>query len=350
MTKDLYEILGINRNASENDIKKAYKKLALKYHPDRNPGDKEAEEKFKEISGAYAVLSDPSKKQQYDMYGTIDGMNPNDAGFNFEDLFKHMSGFGDMFGDFFGGGNFGRSQQSEPRKASSIKIQIPLTITDIFNGYNHEVEYNCELRCKECNGTGGTGIETCQHCHGTGMITDVRRTGFGVIQQSHVCQYCGGSGQTIKNKCSKCNGSGIIQGKKKTWVKFRPGVAEGEWIVINGAGNEGKSTSTSNGDLIAVPYYNIDKNKFRIINGTVYERIDVNYYDCILGTNVERELPSHKKVKIKVPSYSEEGTQIVLNNEGINHGKYIFIVTPKLPKYIRSTERELLEKIKKENS
>ena len=160
MTKDLYEILGIDRNASENDIKKAYKKLALKYHPDRNPGNKKAEEKFKEISGAYAVLSDPSKKQQYDMYGTIDGMNPNDAGFSFEDLFKHMSGFGDMFSDFFGGSHFNRTQNNVHKKAGSIKLQIPLTIYDIFNGYNHEVEYSCELRCKNCNGTGGTGVET----------------------------------------------------------------------------------------------------------------------------------------------------------------------------------------------
>ena len=352
MNKDLYEILGINRNASEDEIKKAYKKLALRYHPDRNPGNKEAEEKFKEISGAYAVLSDPSKKQQYDMYGTIDGMNPNDAGFSFEDIFKHMSGFGDMFGDFFGGSHFGRSSNSSNnahRKAGTIKLQIPLTIYDIFNGYEHEVEYDCEMKCKECNGTGGTGIETCSHCHGTGMLTDVKRTNFGIIQQSHPCQYCGGTGQTIKNKCHNCHGTGIIKGKKKSWVKFRPGVEEGEYIIINGAGCEGKE-NTINGDLVAVPYYNIDNNKYRIIDGIVYERIDVNYYDCILGTELERELPSHKKVKIKIPSYSEEGTQIVLNNEGINHGKYIFIVTPKLPKYIRSTERELLEKIKKENS
>jgi len=348
--KNLYEILGLDKNASENDIKKAYKKLALKYHPDRNPGNKEAEEKFKEISGAYAVLSDPQKKQQYDMYGTIDGMDPNGAGFNFEDLFKHMSGFNDMFEDFFGGSHFRNNQNNYATKAGSIRIQVPLSITDILNGYEHEVEYSCELKCTSCNGTGGTGIETCQHCHGTGMLTEVQHTNFGIIQQSRPCRYCGGTGQTIKNKCSKCNGTGIIHGKKKTLIKFRPGIEEGEYVTIQGAGCEGKSANVINGDLIAIPYYNVDKNKYRIINGIVYEKIDVNYYDCILGTEIETVLPTHKKVKIRIPEYSEEGTQVILNNEGINHGKYIFVVTPKLPKYIRASERELLNKLKKENS
>ena len=353
MNKNLYDILGVSNTASEDEIKKAYKKLAIKYHPDRQGGksDKEkqeAEEKFKEIGAAYAILSDPNKRQRYDTYGTVDEDMMAGTGFDMGDLFRHMMGgfMGGNFGDMFG--NFG-SQRNQPSEAQSIQVNIPLSIEDIFNGYDHEIEYDAFVKCDSCNGTGGTGVETCPHCHGTGRITEVQRTGFGIMQSTHPCNYCNGTGQIIKNKCTKCNGEGVIRKKKKCRVTFRPGVSDGEYKVFTGFGNEGKNSYTKNGNLIAVPRYNIDTNKYAITEGAVYELLDVNYYDCILGTTIERILPNKKKVNVKVPEYSKDGTQVVLNGEGIKGGKYIFIVKPKLPTYIKSKEKELLEKIRKEN-
>lgn len=351
-TKDLYEILGVSRNATEDELKKAYRKLSLKYHPDRqgNKSDKEkkeAEEKFKEISMAYSVLSDADKRNRYDRFGTIDDNMMDGSGFDMGDLFKRMmsgfGGFGDMFGDFGG-------QRNQQQEAQSIQVSIPLTIEDIFNGYDHEIEYDAYVRCDSCSGTGGTGIETCPYCHGTGRVTEVQQTGFGIMQSTHVCNHCNGTGQIIKNKCSKCNGAGVIRKKKRCRVTFSPGVSDGDYKVYSGYGNEGKNAYIKNGNLIAVPRYNIDTKKYAIADNAIYELLDVNYYDCILGATIEHTLPNKKIVKVNIPEYSKDGTQIVLNGEGIRGGKYIFIVKPKLPTYIKEKEKELLQKIKKENS
>ena len=200
-SKNLYDILGVSNNASEDEIKKAYKKAAIKYHPDRQGGksDKEkqeAEEKFKEIGAAYAILSDPQKRQRYDTYGTIDEDMMAGTGFDMGDIFRHMMG-GFMGGNF--GDMFGRQRQSYPSEAKSIQVNIPLSIEQIFNGYSHEIEYDVDYRCKDCNGAGGTGVETCPHCHGTGMITRTQQSGFGIIQHQSPCPYCNGTGKTIKN-------------------------------------------------------------------------------------------------------------------------------------------------------
>lgn len=353
-SKNLYDILGVSSNASEDEIKKAYKKAAIKYHPDRQGGksDKEkqeAEEKFKEIGAAYAILSDPQKRQRYDTYGTVDEDMMAGTGFDMGDLFRHMMG-GFMGGNF--GDMFGRSRQSYPSEAKSIQVNIPLSIEQIFNGYSHEIEYDVDYRCKDCNGVGGTGVETCPHCHGTGMITRTQQSGFGIIQHQSPCPYCNGTGKTIKNKCSKCNGNGVVRGKKKCKVEFDPGVDNGEYKVYYGYGNEGKDTRTKNGNLIAVPVYNFDENKYKITDRAVYELIDVPYYDCILGTELKRKLPNGKEVTVNIPEYSKDGTQVVLKGEGIklhnsySKGNYIFIIKPKMPTYIKSEEKELLKKIK----
>ncbi len=351
--KNLYDILGVSNNASESEIKKAYRKLSLKYHPDRQGGKsesekKEAEEKFKEISAAYSILSDKDKRQRYDTYGTIDEDMMQGDGFDFTEIFKHMmGGFEDFggFGSFFGNHS---SRQREPQKAPDLQVNIPITISDIFNGYDNEIEYDIEGICPDCNGTGGTNIESCPHCHGTGKFVNIQRTQFGIIQQQSICPHCGGSGTIIKNKCKTCNGKGTIRKRKKCKVHFNPGIKNNEYKVYEGYGYEGKN-SIRNGNLVVVAKYTFDITKYNITNNTVYELLKVPYYDCILGTTIKHKLPNNKEVTIKVPKYSNDGTHIVLSGEGLNHGDYIFIVKPTLPSYIKEKEKELLEKIKKEN-
>ena len=349
--KDLYEVLGVSRDASADEIKKAYKKLAIKYHPDRNKGSKEAEDKFKEIGAAYAILSDDNKRAKYDRYGTIDEDMMSGTGFDLGDLFKNMMG-GFSFDDFFSGH---QRRESYPSEAQSIQVNIPLSIEDIFKGYDHEIEYTIDKRCPDCGGTGGTGVETCSYCHGTGRFVKVERGPFGIIQQEMPCPHCNATGKTIKNKCSKCNGTGLIKSKQKCKVSFSSGVKDGEYKVYKGYGCEGKDTRTQTGNLIAVPRYNFDTTKYQVTDKAVYELLEVSYYNCILGTEIKHKLPDGKEVTVKVPQYSKDGTQVVLSGKGLklhnsyNNGDYIFIIKPKMPTYINTKEKELLENVKKIN-
>ena len=346
MNKDLYEILGVSRDATQDEIKKAYKKLAVKYHPDRNKGSKEAEDKFKEIGAAYAILSDEQKRAKYDRYGTVDEDMMNGTGFDFSDI------FGRVFGDIFGGH---QRRESYPSEGKSIQVNIPLSIEDIFKGYDHEIEYDIDKRCPDCGGTGGTGIETCPHCHGTGTYVKVQQSGFGIFQQQMPCPYCNGTGKIIKNKCSKCNGLGTVKAKQKCKISFNPGVKDGDYKVYYGYGCEGKDVRTTTGNLIAVPHYAFDTTKYQVTDRAVYELLEVPYYDCILGTELKHKLPNDKEVTVKVPQYSKDGTQVVLSGEGLklhnsySNGDYIFIIKPKMPTYINTEEKELLEKVKKIN-
>lgn len=350
MNKDLYEILGVSRNASADEIKKAYKKLAVKYHPDRNKGSKEAEDKFKEIGAAYAILSDEQKRAKYDRFGTVDEDMMSGTGFDFADIFGKF--FTGGFGDIFGGQ---QRRETYPTEAQSIQVNIPLSIEDIFKGYEHEIEYSIDKRCPDCGGTGGTGIETCPHCHGTGRFVKVDKSTFGIFQQEMPCPYCHGTGKTIKNKCSKCNGTGIVKAKQKCKVSFRSGIKDGEYQVYYGYGCEGKDTRTKTGNLIAVARYAFDTTKYQVTDKAVYELLEVPYYNCILGTEIKHKLPDGKEVTVKVPQYSKDGTQVVLSGEGLklhnsySNGDYIFIIKPKMPTYINTEEKELLEKVKKIN-
>lgn len=360
--KDLYEILGIDRNASDNEIKKAYKKLALRYHPDRQGGKsekekKEAEEKFKEVSWAYDILSDPHKKQRYDQFGITDEQQSGFSGFNPEDIFRHFSNAfsddsDDIFGNFF---NRGRRQKQEPTQGQSIRLRIGVTIEEIMNGVDKDIEYDIEERCSTCNGTGGEGIEKCPYCHGTGMITETQQYGFSIIQNSHPCQHCGGTGQTIKHKCPSCNGTGMKNKTVKQHIKVSAGFENGYQELIKGAGYQCKNSKYPNGDLLIELIYNVDETKYAIQGKNVFEKIYVPYYDCILGKEIERTLPNNKKVKIKIPEYSVDGTQIISSGNGLKQGwgsagNYIFIVSVKMPGYIKKEEKELLQKLQKINS
>lgn len=350
MEKDLYSVLGLTKGASEDEIKRAFKKLSVKYHPDRNPDNKEAEEKFKEINAAYQVLSDPEKKQQYDTFGTIDGsgMDPG-----FADVFAR---FGNMFNGFgnFGFGPFGGSRQSrQPQrtKAERIVIEVPLNIDEIINGVTKTVKFKYNKKCHYCNGEGGEGVEICPDCHGTGYITKTTRTPFGISQTTRPCSRCQGAGKIVKNICPVCHGSGYETAEKDVTVKFNAGVQDGQAMLYSGYGNEGKNEYEETGDVIAVARYNVDSNKYVIDGTTVYELLNVPYYDCILGTEMSvKPAGSHAGVKIKIPKLSEDGTRIQVYGKGINKGMYIYIVKPEFPKKLNHKEEDLLNSIKKLNN
>ena len=357
MNKDLYEILGLSHDASENDIKKAFRKLSLKYHPDRQKDKsesekKEAEEKFKEIAAAYSILSDPEKKEHYDRFGTVDE-NMMQGGFDFSDMFSDI---GDVFAHMFGRSN----RQSQPQRGQSVQMQVPITIEDILNSkIDRDVKFDIKARCTECNGTGGNGIEVCPHCNGTGQIVESYRSGFSIIQNSHLCQHCNGTGKIIKNKCKKCNGTGFVNKEISVHLSVnypRPG----QTIKFPGKGYESKNPNLPNGDLVIELLYGYDTNKYKISpdnfgSMTIYEKVDVPYYDCILGTEkligsgtFKHKLANGKEISVSIPKYSQEGQQIDIGT--FNGLKYKLVIHVKLPTYINAKEKELIEQIKKENS
>ena len=351
MNKDLYEILGVSRDASESEIKSAYKRLSLKYHPDRQGGKndkekKEAEEKFKEVNMAYSTLSDPQKKQQYDMFGVIDGQ-ANEGGMpgGGFDPFDMMNG---MFSSFFGGGNRRSNRNSGPQNGASIQLVVEVSIDEIFNGINRDVEYEIEAKCDSCNGKGGEGVETCPHCHGTGMFVETHRSGFSIIQNQRPCPYCNATGQIVKHKCSKCNGTGKITKKVKVRIQKSGGIQNGETQLYRGMGYE-STNGGSNGDLQVIFQYNFDTKKYGVKNGNFYEYIDIPYYDCILGCDKEVELPNHKKKTIHINEYSDNMDMITLKGEGLNRHDYIYVIHVKMPKYVREDERKLLRELKSQN-
>lgn len=357
--KDLYEILGVSRDASENDIKRAYKKLALKYHPDRQGGKSEsekkaAEEKFKEVAFAYSILSDSEKKQRYDQFGITDDQQSMSGGFDPSEIFKHfMGGFGSMFDDddsmfnsFFSRGK--RTSQPRIQKGQSIKMQIKVSIEDILKGINKDIEYDIQARCNKCNGLGGEGVEICSHCHGTGMITETQRTGWGIMQNSHPCQYCNGTGKTIKKKCTKCNGTGFINKTVSVHVNIPAGFENGYQQLFKEKGYESKDKNGPNGDLLLEFVYVFDQSKYIFKHNAIYEKIEVPYYDCIIGNTINTILPNGDKITVNIPEYSDNGTTI---NTGKKYGyiSYYYIISVKMPKYIKKDEKELLKQLQKIN-
>lgn len=354
MEKDLYSILGINRNASEDEIKKAYRKEALKWHPDRHSNDSEAdkknaEEKFKEIAQAYEVLSDPKRRQMYDQFGTIDGTSGGggfgggDFDFSFgnmsaEDIFRHFAGMNT-------GGGFDFGERHTP--GATIEVQVGVSIEDIYNGGIREVEYDINTRCTTCNGQGGTGIKTCPYCHGSGMITETRRMGNSVIQQRHTCSHCHGAGTVVENVCPDCGGTGVHKTTKKVTVNIPAGVQNGQQMKISGAGYESKDPKGATGDLVVTFIYQFDTSKYRVSGTTLYELVDIPYYDVILGCDKEVTLPNKEKITVKVPECSKDGQQVTVHGKGISRGNYVLVINVKYPTSISSKEKSALKDIKK---
>ena len=287
--RDYYEILGVAKNATEDEIKKAYRKLAIKYHPDKNPGDKEAEEKFKEAAEAYSVLSDSEKRSRYDQFGHsgVDNSGFSASDINFNDIF---SAFGDIFGGFGGFGGFSGQSRGPQRVArgGDLRATVTLTLKEILEGTEKKLKIKKMVSCSQCHGVGTTekeGRKTCPKCHGTGVITGVSNTVFGRMQTQTTCPQCKGEGTIITNPCSKCAGSGVERGEKVVQFKIPAGVRNGMQLTLHGEGNEAPRGGIP-GDLYIVIQEQEDPLLFRNGNDVVYNLL-IPLHTAIEGGTVE---------------------------------------------------------------
>ena len=352
--RDYYEVLGVSRGASEDEIKKAYKKMARKYHPDLNPGDKTAEEKFKEVNEAYGVLSDANKKARYDQYGHA-GVDPNfgaggfgggfDGSFDFGDL-------GDIFGSFFGGGFGGgrRTNPNAPQRGESIRMSIAISFEEAAFGCEKAVTVERYETCDTCHGNGcapGTSPEVCPDCHGTGTVQVRRQTPMGVFATSSPCPKCGGKGRIIHQPCKDCRGSGMVRKKKTIQASIPAGIDNGQTISIRGQGNAGKNGGPAGDLLITITVR--PHELFRREGTSVLCEAPITFTQAVLGA--ELEIPTiDGKVKYTLPEGTQSGTTFRLKGKGIpsingrGRGDQYVTVYIETPKNLNKEQKEALKK------
>ena len=352
--RDYYEVLGVSKGASEDEIKKAYKKMARKYHPDLNPGDKSAEEKFKEVNEAYEVLSDADKRARYDQYGHA-GVDPNfgaggfgggfDGGFDFSDL-------GDIFGSFFGGGFGGgrRTNPNAPQRGESIRMAVTISFEEAAFGCEKEVTVERYEACDTCHGSGcapGTSPEVCPDCHGTGTVQVRRQTPMGVFATSSPCPKCGGKGRIIHQPCKDCRGSGMMRKKKTIQASIPAGIDNGQTISIRGQGNAGKNGGPA-GDLLVTITVRPHE-LFRREGTTVLCEAPITFTQAVLGA--ELEIPTiDGKVKYTLPEGTQSGTTFRLKGKGIpsingrGRGDQYVTVYIETPRNLNKEQKEALKK------
>ena len=358
--RDYYEVLGVPKTASDDEIKKAYRKLAKKYHPDLNPGDKVAEEKFKEVGEAYEVLSDKDKKARYDQFGHA-GVDPNyGAGAGAGGFGGGFGGFGggidldDILGSMFGGGfgGFGgqrRANPNQPRRGADIRVSLVLSFMEAVHGCTKTVTVNRQDVCPECGGTGaarGTSPETCPDCRGTGFVTVQQRTPFGVMQSSQPCRKCGGKGKIIKTPCSKCHGAGKVSSTKRVEVTVPAGIDDDQSLRLAGLGDAGQNGGAA-GDLIVIVTVRPDA-MFERDRYDVHVTVPITYSQAVLGADVV--VPTiDGKVQYTVPEGTQSGTTFRLRGKGIQyvngrgHGDQYVHVVVEIPKKLTKTQREALK-------
>ncbi len=358
--RDYYEVLGVSKEASESEIKKAYRKLALKYHPDKNPGDKPAEEKFKEAAEAYEILSNTEKRQRYDRFGHAGvggAAGANGYHMSMDDIFSQ---FGDIFGDAFGGafggfGGFGGTRQRRRRvnKGSNLRVKVKLTLVEIAKGAEKKIKVNKYIGCNTCNGTGskgGSSYSTCSSCHGTGSVTRVTNTFLGQMQTSSTCPTCGGEGQTIVNKCPVCAGDGIVKGEEVISIKIPPGVEDGMQLSMSGKGNAGARSGIP-GDLIILVEEQEDENFLRDGRNLLHDAF-ISFTDASLGATID--VPTlDGKARIKITPGTQAGKVLRLKGKGLpslnsyGNGDLLVNINVWTPKSVSREEREILEKLGK---
>ena len=357
--RDYYEVLGVSKSATDDEIKKAYRKLAKQNHPDMNPGDKEAEARFKEIGEAYEILSDSEKRSLYDQYGFA-GVDPNFAANGGYGDFSGFGGFGgvdfdlgSIFSDFFGGaaGNGGSTRRNGPMKGENVAAQLRVSFEEAAFGTEKDVTVHRIEACTACGGSGckeGSAPETCPDCHGSGVIRTTRQTMFGAMQQQSACPKCGGTGQIIKDPCPTCRGKGKVRRSKTIKVKVPAGIDNGQSMRVRGEGSAG-SNGGGNGDLIVT--VGVDRHKLFEREGTdVLCEIPITFAQAALGA--ELEVPTlDGKVKYTVPEGTQTGTTFRLKGKGIpylnnakSRGDQYVTVTVETPKGLNKEQKELLKK------
>ncbi len=360
--RDYYEVLDVQKNATADEIKKAYRKKAIQYHPDKNPGNKEAEEKFKEAAEAYGVLSDPDKRARYDQYG-FDGLNGaggfggggfGGQGMSMDDIFS-------MFGDIFGGGGFGgfsgfggsRSSRSGERKfkGADVRIKVSLTLEEINTGVTKKFKVKKQVPCSHCNGSGsesGAATETCPECHGTGTVTRTQNSFFGVMQTQSVCPKCGGEGHIIKNKCKFCSGEGTVYGEEIVEVSIPAGVADGMQLSVSGKGNAGRHNGYP-GNLLILIEEQQHKELVRDENDLIYNLL-LTVPQATLGGAVE--IPTlDGAVKVKIEPGTQPGKVLRLRDKGLpilnssRRGDLLVNISVYIPESLSRDEKAAIEKL-----
>lgn len=367
--RDYYEVLGVDKKASGDEIKKAYRKIAIKYHPDRNPGDKEAEEKFKEAAEAYDVLHDEQKRKQYDQFGFngpagmggFDGFGAG-GGFTMDDIF---SMFGDVFGGHGGFGGFSGFRESggyrkpAQHRGSDLRLKVRLSLQEVASGVTKKFKVKKDVTCTHCNGSGaekGSERETCPTCNGSGVEVRTQQSIFGMMQTQTVCHTCGGEGKVIKNKCHECGGSGVVKGEEVVEVSIPAGVAEGMVVNVPNKGNAGRHNGIPGNIQVFITEEQNDT-FVRDGNDLIYNLL-LDFPTAALGGSVEIPNIDGSKVKIKIDPGTQPGKTLRLRGKGLpsvqgygnSMGDVVVNISVYVPKTLSREEKEALEKMQQSDN
>lgn len=360
--RDYYEVLGVDKNASEDQIKKAYRKIAIKYHPDRNPDDPEAEEKFKEAAEAYSILNDAQKRQQYDQFG-FDGPGGgfggfSGGGFSMDDIFS-------MFGDVFGGGGSGfggfggGGSRTRQHRGSDLRLKVSLTLQEVATGVTKKFKVRKDVTCEHCHGSGaeaGSGKETCPNCHGSGMEIRTQQSIFGMMQTQTTCHVCGGEGSIIKQKCTHCHGDGVVKGEEVVEINIPAGVAEGMVLNVSGKGNAGKRNGV-NGNIQV--FIEEEENETFIRDGqNIIYNLLLDFPTAVLGGQVDIPTIDGSSVKIKIEPGTQPGKTLRLRGKGLpavqgygnGTGDLIVQISIYVPKELTKEEKKAVEQFRESDN